>query len=49
MDTIEVYDNKISKQIAWIISLLMNAVNFGDFLANKLMIAIGSTTANGWT
>ena len=40
MDAIEVYDNKRSKQMTWIIPLLMNAMNLGDFLANKIMMTI---------
>ena len=44
VDAIEVYDNKRSKQTTWIFPLLMIAVNLGDFLANKLIIAIISTT-----
>ena len=40
MDATEVYDNKRSRQITWIISLLMNAVNLGDFLANKLYLGV---------
>ena len=40
------YDNKISEQITWIIPLLINAVNFDDFLANKLMITIIRITAD---
>ena len=47
VDAIEVYDNKRSKEITWIIPLLMNAVNLGDFLANKIMITTIKITADG--
>ena len=48
VDAKEVYDNKRSKQITWIIPLLMTSVNLVDFLTNKLMSAIISITADGW-
>ena len=48
MDAIEVYDNKRSKQMTWIIPLLMNAVNLGDFLANIIIITIIRITADEW-
>ena len=48
VDAIEVYDNKRSKQITWIIPLLMNAVNLDDFLANKITITIIRNIADEW-
>ena len=47
MDAIEVYDNKRSKEITWIIPLLMSPVNLGDVLASKIMLTMISITAAG--
>ena len=45
VDAIEVYDNKRSKEITWIIPLVMNAVKLGNFLA---MITIIRNIADEW-